>query len=91
MRDMGSRDRVLGDMDVLSPNCSSVADSSSSVPATRRISMMQKKVDFDMKDDSTHPVDFKGYKSKKQFKPSISSTNPSYPKIHANIDPPASL
>lgn len=34
-----------------------------------------------------HPVSYKSFKYWKLFKPKLSSTNPSFPKVHTSFDP----
>lgn len=84
MLEMGTRDRIMGDCTKVMPN---EIYSSAKKKALNKLNSNDLILEaLEAESDMDHPVSVKSFKHKKQFKPKISSTCPSLPRIHYAFD-----
>lgn len=84
MMEMGTRDRINGSCDKIYPNANQLfmrRVTTSTSMAELLMEALESETSID------HPVCLKSFKYRKLFKPKLSSTNPSLPKVHTSFDP----
>jgi len=84
MMELGSRDRIDGENEKIYPTNNKLfmrKYQTSTSMAELLIEALEQESSID------HPVCFKSFKYRKLFKPKLSSTNPSLPRVHTSFDP----